>query len=64
MTPLVAIQFWALSWPVSSMFKFIAVSLLTLLTSYLISRFLVNRFPLVTILALLLLFASMVLVFT
>jgi hypothetical protein len=64
MTPLVAIQFLALSWPVHSLFKFIAVSLLTLLLSYLISRFLVRKFPYLSILALVFIFIIMVLIFS
>jgi len=64
MTPLVLIQFLALSWAVPSLFKFFIVSLLTFLLSYLISRFLVRKFPVMTILILFLLFIFMVLIFT
>jgi hypothetical protein len=63
MPPLVVIQLWALSWPVPSTFKFLMVSLLTLLLSYLISRILVRRFPVVTVFLLFFLFILMVLVF-
>lgn len=64
MPPLVAIQLLALSLPVPSEIKFLVVSLLTLFVSYMISRFLVNRFPAITVLVLFLIFVSMILVFT
>jgi hypothetical protein len=63
MPPLVVIQLLALSWPVSSLFKFFGVALLTLVFSYLVSRFLVRKLPVITIFILFLLFIIMVLVF-
>ena len=63
MVPLVVIQLLALSWPVISLIKFIIISLLTLLLSYLVSRFLVNRSTNSTILVLILIFVSMCLAF-
>jgi hypothetical protein len=63
MTPLVVIQLLAIPWPVSSSFKFVAVSLLTLLVSYVTSRFLVNKSAAATVAAMGLLFMAMCLVF-
>jgi surface polysaccharide O-acyltransferase-like enzyme len=63
MPPLVVIQFLALSWPVPSLLKYFIVSLMSLLLSYLISRFLVKKFPALSIFVLFLLFIFMALVF-
>jgi hypothetical protein len=63
MPPLVVIQFLALSWPVPSLFKFLGVALLTLAFSYLVSRFLVKKLPVLTVFVLILLFICLVLVF-
>lgn len=63
MVPQVVLQLLALSWPVSSLLKFIGVSLLTLLLSYLLSRFLVRKSTSATILGLVLLFIAMCLFF-
>jgi surface polysaccharide O-acyltransferase-like enzyme len=63
MVPQVVLQLLALSLPVPSLFKYGIVSLLTLLVSYLASRFLVKRSSTTTILSLVLLFIFMSLVF-
>jgi membrane-bound acyltransferase YfiQ involved in biofilm formation len=63
MTPLVALQLLARSWPVPSSFKFAAVSLLTIVGSYLTSRFLVNKSSTAAVVAMALLFVGMCLVF-
>jgi surface polysaccharide O-acyltransferase-like enzyme len=63
MPPLVVIQLLALSWPVTSLFKFFGVSLLTLVFSYLVSRFLVKKYPAVTVVLLFILFICMSLLF-
>lgn len=64
MVPLVVLQLLALSWPTLSMLKFGAVSLLTLLVSYLASRFLVKKSSTATILVLVFIFIFMSLFFT
>jgi hypothetical protein len=63
MVPQVVLQRLALSWPVQSSLRFALVSLITLLFSYLVSRFLVRRSAAAAIVALLLLFIFMSLFF-
>ena len=63
MVPQVVLQLLALSWPIHSLLKFTVVSLLTLLCSYLVSRLLVRRSTVATILVLVLLFVVMSLLF-
>jgi hypothetical protein len=63
MVPQVVLQLLALSWPIQSDLKFMGVSLLTLLFSHLVSRFLVRKSARATISVLVLLFISMSLLF-
>jgi fucose 4-O-acetylase-like acetyltransferase len=63
MTPLVVLQLIAISWPVPSSFKFAAVSLLTLVGSYVTSRFLVNKSAAAAVAGMALLFIGMCLAF-
>jgi surface polysaccharide O-acyltransferase-like enzyme len=63
MVPQVVIQLILLSCPTVPLFKFAAVSLLTLVVSYLFSRFLVNRSSAATIIVLVLIISFMTLVF-
>jgi hypothetical protein len=63
MVPLVVIQLFFLSWSTAPLFKFVAVSLLALLVSYLSSRFLVKKSSTATIIILVLILSFMALVF-
>jgi fucose 4-O-acetylase-like acetyltransferase len=63
MVPQVVLQWLALSWPVPAPLKFAGVSALTLIVSYLVSRFVVRRSTPGTVLGLVLLFIVMGFVF-
>jgi surface polysaccharide O-acyltransferase-like enzyme len=63
MVPQVVIQMLFISWPAASLPKFVTVSLLSLLVSYLASRFLVRRSSVATILVLVLIFISLCVIF-
>jgi glucan biosynthesis protein C len=63
MVPQVVIQLLFLSWPAASPVKFVSVSLLTLVVSYLFSRFLVKKSSTATVLFLFLIFILMGLIF-
>jgi len=63
MVPQVVLQLLALAWPVPGLLKFAVVTALTLLLSYLVSRFLVRRSTTATFLGMAALFATMVLWF-
>jgi len=63
MVPQVVLQLVARSWPVAAPIKFAGVSLLTLLVSYLVSRFLVIKSTAATIAGMVLLFIALCLVF-
>lgn len=62
MVPQVVLQLLALSWPVPAALKFTGVSLVTVLVSYLVSRFLVRKTAAGTIVGLVLLFVTLCLV--
>lgn len=64
LVPQVALQWMVLSWQVPGLVKYIAVCLLTLIVSWLISRFLVRKSTVATILAMVLLFTAMGVVFS
>jgi surface polysaccharide O-acyltransferase-like enzyme len=63
MVPQVVLQLLALSWPIPNVLKFAVVSLFTLLLSYLLSRFVVRRSTIGTVLGLAVLFTALVLWF-
>ena len=56
---LVVLQALTLSWPVPAALKFACVSLVTLSLSYLVSRFVVRKSAVVTVLGLVLLFVAL-----
>lgn len=64
MVPQVAIQLMLITLPVPSIIKYGIVSLITLLVSYLASRFIVKRSPTATLIVVLLIFVFMSLAFT